>query len=117
MSLASASSRTDHGLMSNGTEKDIMSTIRELVDEEHALRSTSDGLEPEERRRMKELEESLDQCWDLLRGRRARSEYGQDPDETGDRSVTEVENYWQYSSIRKSWEPLECPPQVDTGIG
>lgn len=81
--------------MSNGTEKDIMSTIRELVDEEHALRSTSDGLEPEERRRMEELEESLDQCWDLLRRRRARSEYGQDPDETGVRSVTEVENYWQ----------------------
>lgn len=82
--------------MSDSAEKDIMSTIRELVDEEHTLRSTTEGLGPEERGRMKELEESLDQCWDLLRRRRARGEFGEDPDEAaGVRPVSEVERYSQ----------------------
>ncbi|MBR8744064.1 DUF2630 family protein [Nocardiopsis sp. MG754419] len=81
--------------MSDSAEHDIMTTIRGLMDEEHALRSTPGGLEPAERGRMKEVEEALDQCWDLLRQRRARSEYGQDPDQTRARSTSEVENYWQ----------------------
>ncbi|WP_017572257.1 DUF2630 family protein [Nocardiopsis halotolerans] len=81
--------------MTDSAENDIMATIRGLIDEEHALRSTSGGLDPSERSRMKEVERALDQCWDLLRQRRARSEAGQDPDEARTRPVSEVENYRQ----------------------
>jgi hypothetical protein len=81
--------------MTESSENEILSTIRSLMDEEHTLRSRSGGLEPAERSRMRELEESLDQCWDLLRQRRARSEHGQDPDEARVRPVPEVENYQQ----------------------
>lgn len=83
------------GGMTDSSENDIMATIRGLIDEEHALRSTTGGLDPQERSRMKEVEEALDQCWDLLRQRRARSEFGQDPDEAEPRTVSEVENYRQ----------------------
>ncbi|PWV57211.1 DUF2630 family protein [Nocardiopsis sp. L17-MgMaSL7] len=81
--------------MSDNPEQDIMTTIRGLMDEEHALRSTQGGLDPEERSRMREVQESLDQCWDLLRQRRARSEYDQDPEEARVRPVSEVRNYRQ----------------------
>ncbi|WP_159942283.1 MULTISPECIES: DUF2630 family protein [unclassified Nocardiopsis] len=81
--------------MTDSAENDIMATIRGLIDEEHALRSSSDGLDPRERSRMKEVEQALDQCWDLLRQRRARSEFGQDPDEAEVRPASEVENYRQ----------------------
>ena len=81
--------------MSDSAEQDIMATIRGLMDEEHALRSTPGGLDPAERGRMKEVEEALDQCWDLLRQRRARDEFGQDPDEAKVRPASEVENYRQ----------------------
>ncbi|WP_433700387.1 DUF2630 family protein [Nocardiopsis sp. CA-288880] len=81
--------------MSESAENDIMATIRGLMDEEHALRSAAGGLEPEERGRMEEVEAALDQCWDLLRQRRARSEFGQDPDEARVRPASEVENYRQ----------------------
>jgi len=81
--------------MSDTGEKDIMTTIRDLIDEEHTLRSDTEGLDDEERRRMKEVEVALDQCWDLLRRRRARAEYGQDPDDTDVRPASEVEGYRQ----------------------
>ncbi len=81
--------------MSESAEHDIMTTIRGLIDEEHALRSTQGGLEAQERGRMKEVELALDQCWDLLRQRRARAEHGQDPDDAEVRPVAEVENYRQ----------------------
>ncbi|MFD3687668.1 DUF2630 family protein [Nocardiopsis sp. NPDC058631] len=81
--------------MSESAENDIMATIRGLMDEEHALRSAAGGMEPQERGRMKEVEEALDQCWDLLRQRRARSEFGQDPDGASVRPAAEVENYRQ----------------------
>ncbi|GHD27074.1 hypothetical protein GCM10007147_25810 [Nocardiopsis kunsanensis] len=85
----------DHGPMSDTGEKDIMTTIRGLIDEEHTLRSDPEGLDDEERRRMQEVEVALDQCWDLLRRRRARAEYGQDPDDTRSRPASEVEGYRQ----------------------
>lgn len=81
--------------MSDSEEQDILTTIRGLIDEEHALRSDSEGLDPNERGRMKDLQGALDQCWDLLRQRRAKSEFGEDPDEARARPVSEVENYRQ----------------------
>jgi hypothetical protein len=77
-------------------EQDILQRIDALVDEEHHLRSSTGDADPVERReRLQQLEQTLDQCWDLLRQRRARIEAGQDPDDAEARPVGEVEGYLQ----------------------
>ncbi len=77
-------------------EHDILGRIDALVAEEHELRSSSGDLEADVRQqRLKQLEETLDQCWDLLRQRRARVQAGQDPDDARARPVGEVEGYLQ----------------------
>ena len=77
-------------------EHDIFGRIDALVAEEHKLRSSDSDLEPDDRRqRLQELEVTLDQCWDLLRQRRARIQAGQDPDDARTRPVGEVEGYLQ----------------------
>ncbi|HSV65518.1 MAG TPA: DUF2630 family protein [Mycobacteriales bacterium] len=75
----------------------VLGRINELVEEEHALRSraTGSGLAEAERTRLREVEEQLDQCWDLLRQRRAKEEYGQNPDSARARPTGEVESYLQ----------------------
>ena len=75
-------------------EKQIFARINELVEEEHQLRGTSEHTE-EQRARMRELEAHLDQAWDLLRQRRAKRQYGEDPDEAAARPEPEVEGYLQ----------------------
>ncbi|WP_326595593.1 DUF2630 family protein [Streptomyces sp. NBC_01803] len=76
-------------------DKDILARVDTLVTEERALRerSVGQGLKEEERTRLIEVEVSLDQCWDLLRQRRARSEFGGNPDEATLRPAPEVEGY------------------------
>jgi hypothetical protein len=74
------------------SDQEILTTIQSLVDEEHQLRSTGEGDDPE---RLRRLEETLDQCWDLLRQRRARREFGVDPDEAEVRPASTVEHYQQ----------------------
>ncbi|MGI5214758.1 DUF2630 family protein [Plantactinospora sp. CA-290183] len=79
-------------------DKTILNRINELVDEEHRLRGhaqQAEGSTDEDRARLRELEESLDQCWDLLRRRRATRQAGGDPETAGVRSVPEVEKYLQ----------------------
>ncbi len=79
-------------------EKEILSHIDELIKTEHELRAKLAAGElsgTEERARLKEAEEALDQCWDLLRQRRARSEFNEDPGETTARPASEVEGYLQ----------------------
>ena len=79
-------------------DKEILSRIDELIQTEHELRARlADGklTSTEERVRLRESEEALDQCWDLLRQRRARREYGEDPGAADVRPVSEVENYQQ----------------------
>jgi hypothetical protein len=49
----------------------------------------------QERARLRTVEESLDQCWDLLRQRRARREAGESPDQASVRPTGEVEGYMQ----------------------
>lgn len=71
----------------------ILESISSLVEEERALRQRTGGLLPEERSRLAELEVQLDQCWDLLRQRRAKAEFGEDPDTAAVRPAAEVENY------------------------
>ncbi|MFE3069136.1 DUF2630 family protein [Streptomyces sp. NPDC059247] len=73
--------------------EEILDDIGSLVEEERALRARSGGLLPEERARLTELEVRLDQCWDLLRQRRAKSEFGENPDTAAVRPATEVESY------------------------
>jgi hypothetical protein len=75
-------------------EKDILSRIHALVEEEHKLRDSSEHT-PEQRARIGELEAHLDQCWDLLRQRRAKRQYGDDPDEAEPRPEPQVESYLQ----------------------
>lgn len=75
-------------------ENDILSRISSLVDEEHKLRGGTEHTD-DQRARMQKLEADLDQCWDLLRQRRARQDAGQDPDVAVVRPVDEVEDYQQ----------------------
>jgi hypothetical protein len=75
-------------------ETDILSRIHSLVDEEHKLRETSDHTE-EQRERIGKLEADLDQCWDLLRQRRAKRQYDENPDEAQVRPESTVEGYLQ----------------------
>ena len=75
-------------------ETDILSRIHSLVDEEHRLRE-SDEHTDETRARMNKLEADLDQLWDLLRQRRAKRQYDEDPDEAQPRPEPQVESYLQ----------------------
>lgn len=79
----------------NDTE--ILKQITELVNEEHKLmnQAESGGLDDSEQARMKALEVNLDQCWDLLRQRRARRHAGLNPDEAQVRDPGIVEHYQQ----------------------
>ena len=77
-------------------ERDMLERIRELVEAEHALRRRlrqGELTSEEEQAQLSTLEQQLDQCWDLLRQRRARAAAGQDPDEAQIRPADEVEGY------------------------
>jgi hypothetical protein len=80
----------------NDTE--ILDRVRALVAEEHELRAQVQAGQldaTDEQRRLEQLEASLDQCWDLLRQRRAKREAGDDPELARTRPVDEVEHYLQ----------------------
>jgi fucose permease len=79
-------------------DKEILERINGLIETEHELRSelAAGRLSSEqERERLRSAEEALDQCWDLLRQRRARREFGEDPDGAAERPSVEVEGYQQ----------------------
>ena len=79
-------------------DNSVLDRIHGLVDEEHKLRqqlSRGEISSSEEHDRLKELEEALDQCWDLLRRRRAARDVGNDPDAERSHSISEVEGYLQ----------------------
>ena len=78
-------------------DKDLVAEIGRLADEEHRLESAhaGEGLAPEEIERLRSIEVALDQCWDLLRQRRARTEYGMNPDSAATRAPDVVEEYRQ----------------------
>jgi hypothetical protein len=70
----------------------IFDRLRTLTDEEHAIHQQG----PEaDAARLQEIEVMLDQCWDLLRQRRAKREYGQNPDDAHVRDANVVEHYQQ----------------------
>jgi len=76
---------------------EIVQQIDQLVDQEHDLerRHAAEGLPDAERKQLQEIEVRLDQCWDLLRQRRARRNAGQDPGEAHVRPAEVVERYQQ----------------------
>ncbi len=79
-------------------DSEILKHITELVDEEHELTNLAEqegGMTGEEHARLRSLEISLDQCWDLLRQRRARRAAGLNPDEAQPRDPQIVEHYLQ----------------------
>ena len=73
-------------------DQTILDQITKLVDEEHHLREQTARPEANAER-LKHVGEQLDQCWDLLRQRRAKREFGEDPDAAKPRAVETVENY------------------------
>ncbi|WP_024445719.1 DUF2630 family protein [Mycolicibacterium iranicum] len=78
------------------TDDDILKTVNDLVAEERDLRDKLQHREideSEEHQRLKALEVQLDQCWDLLRQRRALRSSGGDPDSASVRPEGEVEGY------------------------
>jgi hypothetical protein len=68
--------------------------INRLVKEEERLYGKNE-LTGDDRGRLAELKVELDQCWDLLRQRRALREFDQDPDKARVRPAEIVENYEQ----------------------
>jgi Protein of unknown function (DUF2630) len=79
-------------------DRQILDRIHQFVSDEQRLRERYQRGElthEEEHQRLEELEVALDQCWDLLRQRRARLGAGRDPDEASVRPPGEVEGYLQ----------------------
>ncbi|BDN84530.1 MULTISPECIES: DUF2630 family protein [Mycobacterium] len=85
--------------MANGrkpTDSETLAHIRDLVAEEKALRERlvhREISESEKHERLRLIEIELDQCWDLLRQRRALRETGGDPREASVRPAGQVEGY------------------------
>ncbi len=78
-------------------DEELLARINELVQEEHTLQEQEEAgeLADLDHSRMRALEIALDQCWDLLRRRRARRANDQDPDEAQVRPEEVVEGYIQ----------------------
>jgi hypothetical protein len=79
-------------------DKEILTRISGLIETEHELRTQlaqGELSSEQEHERLRSVEEALDQCWDLLRQRRAKREFGSNPDEAEVRPAAEVEGYRQ----------------------
>jgi len=78
------------------SDQDILAQVNKLVAEEQQLREALQQREideSEEHQRLRAVEVQLDQCWDLLRQRRALRDSGKDPQEAEVRPADEVEGY------------------------
>ena len=78
-------------------DEGVHTRIEELVAEEHELyeRAAEGGLSESEHKRLDAIKVGLDQCWDLLRQRRALREAGRDQDAARARDPDVVEHYEQ----------------------
>ncbi len=81
-------------MASENKDQSVLSHIDQLVQEEERLYGNN-ALTPDDRTRLDKLKVELDQCWDLLRQRRALREFGDDPDKAKVRPAKIVENYEQ----------------------
>ena len=79
------------------TDQPVLAHIQQLVEEEHRLfrQGESGTVGDADRQRLAQVQVELDQCWDLLRQRRALREVGLDPDMAQVRPAQVVENYEQ----------------------
>ena len=68
-------------------DDDTLQTIHTLVEEEHRLRAHGEKIDEDDRARMRSIEERLDQCWDVLRRRRAGRDFGGDPGQATEKQV------------------------------
>jgi uncharacterized protein DUF2630 len=75
-------------------DQPVLNHIQRLVAEEHRLHEQQ-AHSKADRKRLAQVQVELDQCWDLLRQRRALRDFGDDPDEAGVRPPQVVENYEQ----------------------
>lgn len=78
-------------------DTELVRRIGELADEERALEGahTGEALSGSDLERLRTIEVALDQCWDLLRQRRARRNAGEDPEQAVVRPEGTVEGYRQ----------------------
>jgi hypothetical protein len=78
-------------------DSELLHTIEKLVNEEHELMQQAGAgqMDDTKHARMHDIEVRLDQCWDLLRQRRARREFGLNPEEATVRDPGIVEHYQQ----------------------
>lgn len=77
-------------------DDDVLAQISKMVEEEHQLRARAVAeLSPDDHDRIEAIEARLDQCWDLLRQRRAKRDAGQDAGDAHVRSADVVEHYRQ----------------------
>jgi hypothetical protein len=77
-------------------QEEILARITAMVDDERRLRDALASGQIDsttEHERLGQLERSLDQCWDLLRQRRAKTEFGENPDDAHVRPASQVEGY------------------------
>jgi hypothetical protein len=76
-------------------DKEVIDRINQLAEEEHKLweQGSEGSISESDRERLRRLEVTLDQCWDLLHQRRARRSAGMDPDEARVRDPKTVEGY------------------------
>ncbi|MGA9855782.1 MAG: DUF2630 family protein [Gammaproteobacteria bacterium] len=75
-------------------DNNVTKHIESLVTEEHRLFGKQE-MRPEESARLKAIQVELDRCWDLLRQRRAKREFGENPNEAKVRGADVVEKYKQ----------------------
>jgi hypothetical protein len=76
------------------SDQSVLDHIQELVEEEHSLQHSS-AMTESDLNRLHRVQVELDQCWDLLRQRRALRGVGQDPDQAQVRPPEVVEKYEQ----------------------
>jgi hypothetical protein len=81
-------------MANENSDQSVLSHIDGLVKEEEQLYA-KDALSDEDSVRLEKIRVELDQCWDLLRQRRALREFGEDPEKAKVRPSKIVENYEQ----------------------
>lgn len=97
MSLPSTATERGTGIVRSVSDESIRTQIETLVAEEHRLLADAPDAGPSDERhaRLEDLKVELDRCWDLLRQREAREEFGLDPDQSSLRDADTVEGYEQ----------------------
>src|SRR5215475_8384682 len=92
----------------NTSDESILAKIQGLVHEEQRLYGQNELLDHDQVR-LEKIKVELDQCWDLLRQRDARREFGQDPDRAKVRPASVVERYkHRVSAVSTRGRRHEC---------